>query len=182
MPGVSRVRRTPIPNLSRPARTASLLAALLLLAGCSFFEAQSQIRGNKPDPDALKELTPGTSTRADATALLGSPTAKATFDDNTWMYITETTRPRIGRTPGVLAQQVLVLTFNGQGVLQDLKRLNEDDSLPVDVVARATPSPGSESSLLQQLFGNIGRFGPGGAAGALGQSEAPSGGAPSPGL
>ena len=132
------------------------------------------------DPDALKELTPGTSSRADATALLGSPTAKATFDDNTWIYITQTTRPRIGRTPGVLDQQVVVLTFNDQGVLQNVKRLDQDNSLPVDVVSRATPSPGSESSLLQQLFGNIGRFGPaaGAGAGTVGQSEAPTGGAP----
>jgi outer membrane protein assembly factor BamE (lipoprotein component of BamABCDE complex) len=159
-------------------RKLGLIAALLILAGCSFFEAPAQSRGNKIDPDALKELTPGTSTRADATALLGSPTAKATFDDNTWIYINETTRPRIGRTQGVLSQHVVVLTFNGQGVLQNVKRLNEDDSLPVTVVSRATPSPGSESSILQQLLGNIGRFGAG--AGSLGQSEAPSGGAPSP--
>jgi outer membrane protein assembly factor BamE (lipoprotein component of BamABCDE complex) len=157
------------------------LLALLLLAGCSFFQAPSQIRGNKPDADAMKELVPGTSTRADATALLGSPTAKATFDDNTWMYITETTRPRIARTPGVLDQRVVMLSFSDQGVLQNIKRLDQDDSLPVSVVARATPSPGNESSILQQLFGNIGRFGAGGLGGStLGQSEAPSGGAPSP--
>ncbi len=166
----------------RSVRPLPSLAGLLLLAGCSFFQAQSQIRGNKVDPDALKELTPGTSSRADATALLGSPTAKATFDDNTWIYINETTRPRIGRTPGVLNQQVVVLTFNDQGVLQNVKRLNQDDSLPVNVVSRATPSPGSEASIMQQLLGNVGRFNAGSAAGgALGQNEAPSGGAPSPG-
>jgi outer membrane protein assembly factor BamE (lipoprotein component of BamABCDE complex) len=162
------------------SRKLGLIAALLMLAGCSFFQAPSQSRGNKIDPDALKELTPGTSTRADATALLGSPTAKATFDDNSWIYISETTRPRIARTQGVLNQNVVVLTFNTQGVLQDVKRLNEDDSLPVTVVSRVTPSPGSESSVMQQLLGNIGRFGPGMGAGALGQGEAPSGGAPSP--
>jgi outer membrane protein assembly factor BamE (lipoprotein component of BamABCDE complex) len=172
-------------DLFKPARSACLAAVLALLAGCSFFEAKPQVRGNKPDPDAMKELIPGTTTRADATALLGSPTAKATFDDNTWLYITETTRSRIGRTPGVLNQQVVVLTFNGDGVLQNVKRLNQADSLPVHVVARATPSPGNESSILQQLFGNIGRFTPGGlgsgiGAGGFGQSEAPSGGAPSP--
>ena len=167
----------------RSVRLLTALAGLLLLAGCSFFEARPQVRGNKVDPDALKELTPGTSTRADATALLGSPTAKATFDDNTWIYINEITRTRIARTPGVLEQKVVVLTFNDQGVLQDIKRLNQDDSLPVNVVSRATPSPGSEASILQQLLGNVGRFNAGGGStGVLGgQSEAPSGGAPSPG-
>ena len=110
------------------------------------------------DADQLKELVPGTSTRADVTALIGSPTAKATFDDNTWLYVSEVTRPRIARTQGVLSQNVVVLSFNDQGVLQDVKQLNQDDSVPVTIVARTTPSPGTEASFLQQLFGNIGRF------------------------
>ena len=48
-----------------------LLIGCLLLGGCSFFEATSQIRGNKVDADQLKGLVPGTSTRADVTALIG---------------------------------------------------------------------------------------------------------------
>jgi outer membrane protein assembly factor BamE (lipoprotein component of BamABCDE complex) len=172
--------RLPSPPIA--ARRLTAVAALLVLAGCSFIEPRSQSRGNRIDPDALKELTPGTSSRADATALLGSPTARATFDDNTWIYISETTRPRIARTQGVLNQRVVVLTFNDQGVLQKIDRLNQDDSLPVDVVSRATPSPGNESSILGQLLGNVGRFGASGAGSALGQGQAPSGGAPTPGL
>ncbi len=169
--------------LARPARPTRSLplaaAAVLLLAGCSFFESPPQVRGNRVEADTLKELTPGTSTRADATALLGSPTAKATFDDNQWIYIGSLTRPEIGRTQGVLSQDVVVLTFNAQGVLKDVKRLNQDDSLPVDVVARATPSPGSEASWLQQLLGNVGRFNPGGLGSGVGtSSSAPSGAGP----
>jgi outer membrane protein assembly factor BamE (lipoprotein component of BamABCDE complex) len=135
-----------------------LLSVSLLIGGCSFFEATSQLRGNKVDADQLKELVPGTSTRADVTALIGSPTARATFDDNTWLYVSEVTRPRVGRTLGVLSQTVLVLNFNDQGVLQTLQQVGEDDSVPVSVVARTTPSPGTEASFMQQLFGNIGRF------------------------
>ena len=152
------------------------LVACLLVGGCSFFEAQSQLRGNHVDADQLKELVPGTSTRADVTALIGSPTARATFDDNTWLYISEVTRPRIARTQGVLSQNVTVLSFNDQGVLQEVKLLNKDDAMPVSVVARTTPSPGTEASFLQQLFGNIGRFN------AIGQTPTtgPAGGAPAP--
>jgi outer membrane protein assembly factor BamE (lipoprotein component of BamABCDE complex) len=105
------------------------MLALLLLAGCSFFEAPSQVRGNRVDPDQLSQLVPGTSTRADATALLGSPTAKASFDDNRWLYISEVTRPRIGRIQGVESQTVIALTFNDQGVLQHIEKLDKADSL-----------------------------------------------------
>jgi len=134
------------------------------------------MRGNRVDADQLKELVPGTSTRTDVTALIGSPTARATFDDNTWIYISEVTRPRIARVQGVLSQDIVVLSFNEQGVLQDVKRLNQEDALPVTVVARTTPSPGTEASFLQQLFGNIGRFN----AAPSAPTGGPTGGAPTP--
>lgn len=157
-------------------KDAFALLLVVLLAGCSFFSPHPQLRGNRVEADQLKELVPGTSTQADVTALIGSPTAKATFDDNTWLYVSEVTEPRIARTQGVLSQNVVVLSFNDKGVLKDVKKLDKDDSLPVSVVARTTPSPGTEASFLQQLFGNIGRFN------ALGSSNptAPSGGAPTP--
>ena len=165
-----------VPHSCRLGFTALLL--VVVLTGCSVFVAKEQVRGNKVDPDQLKELTPGTSTRSDVTALLGSPTLHATFDDNTWIYISEITRPRIGGTQAVEEQNVVTLTFDGKGVLSDIKTKNQDDSLPVNVVSRTTPSPGSEASFLQQLFGNIGRFNAGGAGTSTG--AAPSGGAPKP--
>ncbi len=147
----------------------ALLAAPLLLgamvSGCSLVEAPKQLRGNRVDADQVKELVTGTSTRADATSLLGSPTAKATFDDNTWIYIGEVTRTRVGRAPGVLQQDVVVLNFDQGGVLRGVKRLNQDDGRSVSVVSRSTPSPGSEASFMQQLLGNVGKFNAGGAAG-----------------
>jgi outer membrane protein assembly factor BamE (lipoprotein component of BamABCDE complex) len=84
------------------------------------------------------------------------------------------TRTRVGRTPGILAQNVTLLTFDDRGVLREVKRLNEDDSRPVDVVTRATPSPGSEASFMQQLLGNVGKFNAGGLSSST--DTAPGGG------
>ena len=153
------------------------LAACLLLSGCGWLLPAPQVRGNRVDAEQVKELTPGTSTRADVTALIGSPTAHATFDDNTWIYIGEMTQPRIGSTQRVLSQDVVVLTFNDRGVLQDVKTRTKEDALPVTVVDRTTPSPGTEASFLQQLFGNIGRFN---AMSPSTTGSGPAGGAPTP--
>lgn len=147
-----------------------LALASLPLGACSMFEAQPQYRGNRVDKEHLQELTPGTSTRADVAALIGSPTIRAPFDDNTWIYISETTQSQVGRMPAVLDQNVLVLNFDDSGVLRQIEAKTKDDGLPVTVVSRTTPSPGTEASFLQQLFGNIGRFN------ALGSSAAASGG------
>lgn len=150
------------------------MGVMLLVAGCSLFVPPTTVRGNRVDPDELKQLVPGTSTQADVTSLLGSPTAKGSFDPNAWFYISELTRPVIGGTQSVDQQKVVVLTFNSQGVLQHVDTLNKRDSMPVAIVARTTPSPGTEAGFLQQLLGNVGRFNPG-----FSQTQTPGGGAPS---
>jgi outer membrane protein assembly factor BamE (lipoprotein component of BamABCDE complex) len=160
---------------------APALLLLLALPACSVVETPRYHRGNKVDADLLKELVVGTSTKADVTSLIGSPTAKATFDDNDWIYISETTRTRVGRTPGILAQNVVVMTFDQGGVLRGIKQLDQDDSRPVDVVSRTTPSPGSEASFMQQLLGNIGKFNTGGAGVGTSSSSAPGSGVGSSG-
>ncbi len=143
-----------------------------LLAACSVVEAPTQVRGNRVDAEQLSELVPGTSRRTDVTALLGSPSAKAAFDDNTWMYISEVTQTRVGRAPGIREQEVVVLEFDQAGVLRDVRRLGLDDGKDVQVVGRETPSPGSDASFLQQLFGNVGRFTAGAGTGVPGASSA----------
>jgi outer membrane protein assembly factor BamE (lipoprotein component of BamABCDE complex) len=158
---------------SSTARAAAL-GLILLLAGCGWLAPPPVVRGNHPDADALKELTPGTSTKQDVTALIGSPTAHATFDDNTWLYIGERTQKRVGEVPAVVSQKVVVVTFNDSGVLEHIDGKDQADALPVSVIAHTTPSPGTEANFFQQLFGNIGRFVPGGAQPTTG------GGAPTP--
>src|SRR5689334_6605285 len=143
---------------SKPAKLAGVLLAAVPLAACSFFEAPPQVRGNRVDADRLQELVVGTTGRADATAVLGSPTIRAPFDDNVWIYVSETTQARVGRTPGVLAQEAVVLSFDDQGILRSVEKKTLADSVSVQVVSRKTPSPGTEASFMQQLFGNIGRF------------------------
>lgn len=157
---------------SLPTLTLAVLLAALPLGACGdtsgFLSYPIQARGNRIDPDQLAQLVPGTSTRNDVLALVGSPTARATFDDNTWLYISEMTKPVIGATNAVRDQQVVSLSFDQQGVLRKLERKGAEDAVAVDVASRATPTPGNDSSFLQQLLGNVGRFNPGGAMGSTG--------------
>jgi outer membrane protein assembly factor BamE (lipoprotein component of BamABCDE complex) len=165
-------------------RAAAGLLALSMTGGCTLyvseyvgniFESPSTRRGNQLDAEQLAQLVPGVSSRTDAQAALGSPTATATFTDDEWYYISSVTRQRPGRELAVEDQQVVVLRFNQGGVLQDVRRLGAQDARQVAMVERVTPSPGNERSFLQQLFGNIGRVGPG-----LGASQPTAPGGPSP--
>jgi outer membrane protein assembly factor BamE (lipoprotein component of BamABCDE complex) len=163
----------------RPSLRLSALALplLLLASACSIFEAPTIQRGNRVTEDQLREITPGVQTKADVQALLGSPTQTSTFGDNVWYYLSSSTRQRPGRQLLLSDQQSVVVEFDTRGVVREVRRVTEGQ--PVEMVSRETPVPGNDRSLLQALFGNIGRFGPGATTGAGQGQTAPGPGAPS---
>ena len=143
-----------------------LLALALGLGACSVIDAPPVARGHRIAEEQLKELVPGVQGRADVQALLGSPTARGTFDDNFWYYISATTRARPMQQESISGQRVVVVEFDDAGKLRQVRELGPNDGRSVSIVARETPVPGNERSLLQALFGNVGRFNPLGGAGA----------------
>jgi outer membrane protein assembly factor BamE (lipoprotein component of BamABCDE complex) len=180
---------------SRLVNARSLaLAAMLALGGCSYlpempsmpsigslpplpgfdmFDSPRTLRGHLVEEEDLRQIVVGTSTRQDVEALLGSPSATSTFDESEWFYIHGVTRQRPGRTLGVEDQQVVRFRFDPGGRVAEISRLTRADGRDVQVVGRVTPSPGNERTLMQQIFGNIGRVGPG-----LGQQQTGPGPAP----
>ena len=171
--------RPPAPRPARGRRAAAILAVVLPLAGCGVFGAPEELRGNRADAEMLREITPGVSSRADVTAVLGSPSATSTFDQREWYYISAVSHIRPGRVPGVENQRVVVVRFDDRGVVQGVEEKGERDMRNVAVVDRTTPVPGNDRTVLQGLFGNIGRFGPG-VAQPVGPGGGSGGGVPNP--
>lgn len=156
-----------------PLRGLALSAALAALAGCTNPVDQ---HGNLPEADKLAQIKPGTTDKATVTQLLGSPSAVPEFDANTWLYISTKTRALALRKPELLDQEVLAIDFDDQGVVRDIERRNLADAEAVVPNPNATPAPGREFTILEQLIGNFGKFtgkgkgdsssgGPGGGAG-----------------
>ncbi|WP_207540120.1 outer membrane protein assembly factor BamE [Sabulicella rubraurantiaca] len=174
-----------------------LLAALLAggaLAGCAYlpplperprevFSTPIIPRGHSVPEEALAQVTPGVSTRQDVQTALGSPSHTSTFSDNSWYYISSASQLRPGRTLAIRNQQVVAVDFAANGTVANVRRLGEQDMSTVNFVSRETPTPGNERTLLQALFGNIGRFGatPGGLSGSGGGTTTGVG-VPTPGM
>ncbi|PZW50985.1 Beta-barrel assembly machine subunit BamE [Humitalea rosea] len=150
-----------------PARAVVLMVALLATAalpGCgagSPFGSPLQVRGHQVDAEQIREVVVGTHTKADVQAILGSPTATGTFDDNQWYYISGQTRLQPLRTLSLEDQRVVVVRFDDRGVAREVSELDRAAGRDVQIVERQTPVPGTDRTLLQQLFGNLGRLGPG---------------------
>jgi outer membrane protein assembly factor BamE (lipoprotein component of BamABCDE complex) len=128
-------------------------AACLLVSGCA---AEINARGNLPPEDKLSQVTPGL-TRDQVLQILGSPSTVATFTDQSWYYIGQRTEDYAFYKPKVIERQVVVIQFDDLGQVAEVKKLEKDDGKPIEMVARTTPTVSRDLSLMQQIFGNLGK-------------------------
>ena len=138
----------------RWAAGAALGLGALALVGC----ARIEYRGNLPDPEVLASIQPGKHTRDDVTQKLGSPSSIAVFDDVTWLYISQQTETKAFFETKIVDRQVVVVTFDKNGVVNDVRKLSKEDGRNISHVERVTPTAGNELTFMDQLVGNFGRF------------------------
>ena len=151
------------PILATGLRAAACaLSFALLAAGLAACGSTIDNRGNIPLAEAVERIEAGKQSRDDIVAMLGSPSATATFGaDEAWYYIGERTSKLAFLDPELLERQVLAIDFDGSGVVARVRRYDAADGRPVEPVGRVTPTRGRELNVIQQILGNIGRFGAG---------------------
>lgn len=144
-------------NLSFSGAFRLALASLGIasLAACGVPVDQ---RGNLPKPDALAQIKPGVTDEATVTRLLGTPSAKASFDPNTWYYISRETKQVAFLRPEILDQQVFAVHFDDKGVVTSVEHKGLKDAQAMTPNPKATPAQGREFTFLEQLIGNFGKF------------------------
>ena len=146
----------------RRAAALLILGAGLLATALPGCRPTIDQRGNAPDPDDVLALQPGVDDKAKVFQLLGSPSTAGTFDDKTWYYISKKTSRIAFWDPTVLDQEVLMVKFDDTGLVSDMKIYGLEDAHTVTPDPNITPTSGRELTILQQLLGNLGRFGGGG--------------------
>jgi outer membrane protein assembly factor BamE (lipoprotein component of BamABCDE complex) len=165
---------------ARVVRT--VVAGLLVAAAVSGCTPRVATRGNLVEDYRLEQVHTGTSTKADVSTILGSPTTISTFDENTWYYIGQRVETVAFFPPEVTQRRVLRMQFDPtSSTLTDIKEVNLADAQQVALVSRETPTLGRRIGVLEQFLGNIGRFNDGGTAAANPTRQAGIGGAPGAG-
>ncbi len=131
----------------------SLLAAVGL-SGCEVID----VRGHEIDFGQLKKVQVGTTTKEQVADLFGTPSAVATFNNKTWFYMSEKTSTRAFFSPVVLASNTTRIEFDDKGRVKVVDSLTEANKIVIAHVHRSTPTAGYEFGVLEQIFGNVGRF------------------------
>jgi outer membrane protein assembly factor BamE (lipoprotein component of BamABCDE complex) len=160
--------------MTMPTLSLRRSLALLLLTGAAACTPIVDNRGNAPPPEALATVKPG-ATRTQVAQLLGSPSNIATFNDKTWYYISRKTETEAFFAPEAVDQQIVIVKFDDSGVVTNIEqRKGMKGTTDITPVSRVTPTAGHSLGLLEQLFGNVGRFsGLPGAPGRGGRSGGP---------
>lgn len=104
---------------------------------------------------------------------LGSPSSTASFGPETWYYISAHKQRKAFLEPEVLDQDVVQIEFNTAGLVDKIQTYTLKDGKKIDMVERTTPTEGHSMGVVEQILGNVGRFG--GGAGRHGPHDATSG-------
>jgi len=119
-------------------------------------------RGWLADGDLVADIIPGVDNTSSVEAILGTPSARSVFGDEVWYYISRTHENIAFFHPDLTAQQIVVVSFDARGTVNDLGELGIDAAKRVDFVKIKTPTRGKELGFFEQIFSNIGRFSGGG--------------------
>jgi outer membrane protein assembly factor BamE (lipoprotein component of BamABCDE complex) len=134
---------------------AVLVATALLAAACS---PVTRGHGYAPQPEALAALVPGQDTQGSVRDKIGRPGGTGIINDNAWYYVASTIEEYGYREPRVVDRKVVVVLFDDQGVVTDIRQFGLEDGQVIDLVTRTTPTYGRELTVVQQLLGNFLNF------------------------
>lgn len=159
----------------RNSVAALMLVGALVASGCNPI---LRTHGYVPTADAKPQaINPNSDTKASVLASLGSPSVEGTFDEevetDTWYYINQVRERYAYLRPQIQEQSVTAISFNADGQVTKVAEYGIDDRRVVDYESRETPTRGRELSVLEQIFGTIGRL-PSDRIG--GQQDVPGGG------
>lgn len=144
----------------RNSVAALMIIGAFVAAGCNPI---LRTHGYVPTQDAKpQEINPSTDTKASVLASLGSPSVEGTFDEeveeDTWYYINQVRERYAYLRPQVQEQTITAISFNVDGQVTKVAEYGIEDRRVVNYENRETPTRGRELSVLEQVFGTIGRI------------------------
>ena len=143
------------------ARRPSLLAAAAALAVVASASAGcvpiTSYNGFQPIDVKPADIKVGVDTRLTVQSKLGSPSSIATFDPNTWYYISQTMVKYAYYLPHVSQRDVTEIRFDKDAKVTSVRALKLGDGYQIAYDRRETPTRGRQVNVLEQILGTVGR-------------------------
>ena len=134
---------------------------MVLVAGISTLAACARLQdthGYVPEDSALETVVVGRDTKDTVALILGRPGTQGVIDDRGWYYVRSEYERFLWRAPVETDRQVVAISFDEAGVVQNIERFGLDEGRIVTLSRRVTDPNTRGISFLRQLFGNLGRI------------------------
>ncbi|NJS39361.1 MAG: outer membrane protein assembly factor BamE [Rhodobacteraceae bacterium] len=156
---VFRLARTVLAACQGSLRGVQKRAAVLLLAaGLAACSPVFRNHGYVPAEDELALVEVGVDTRETVGQKIGRPSTSGLLNDEGWFYVQSRYELRGPREPREIDRQVLAVTFNEAGTVENIARYGLEDGKVVQISRRVTETNIKGISLIGQLLGNFGRI------------------------
>ena len=136
-------------------RLAVLGLMIAIIAACS---PVYRNHGYVPSDDELAQIEVGKDTRETLAPLIGRPSAAALLNDSGWYYVQSRWKQSGARPPKEIDRQVVAITFDDKGLVENVERFGLDGGKVVALSRRVTTSNIKGVSFLRQLLGSLGNF------------------------
>lgn len=140
---------------ARWARRILLVGALAGLAACT---PQIRNHGYVPLEQDLALVQVGVDTRETVLELVGTPTAGGILNGSGYYYVASQFRHFGWLEPQEINREVLAISFDADGVVQNIERFGLEDGQVVVLTRRVTDDNIRDTTFIRQLMGNIGNF------------------------
>ena len=130
------------------------ISSAIALGACS---PMKEVRGNMLEERQVERIEPFITNKVQVQQMLGTPSAKAMFDEDIWYYVGQTTEQTAFFEPEVTQREIYAITFTEAGLVSSIREVDSAGE-EVPFVDRETPTSGHNLTLMQQLLGNIGKF------------------------
>ena len=111
------------------------------------------------DDRQVSRLEAGRTSKEQVREILGTPSGIAIVDAGVYYYIASHTESHTYNLPEEVERVVLAVYFDDADVVQEVKYYGLAEGNTFSFVERETVTLGKELTILEQLFGNLGRIG-----------------------
>lgn len=136
----------------------AVLALSALLAACSPIISQ---RGYVPNEDLLADIRVGIDNKDSILTTFGSPSTVSTVSGGSWYYISSIHEQAAFFAEEAVDREIVAVYFDDNNNVERLGYYGLEDGKIINFIDRETPTRGKELTFIQQMFGNLGRFGTG---------------------
>lgn len=132
------------------------LMAGIAAIGLTACTAQYRSHGYTPSEEELQQIVPGVDTRGTVEDVIGVPSTSGVLNEGDFYYIKTDVRTFAWQAPEVIDREVLAITFDPAGVVENITRYGLHDGNVVPLTRRITKTTDGDLGFIRRLFGNIG--------------------------